>query len=60
MVRGGNDDPFDMAKFLAYILAMSLNLNETGVFLAIVIAESALAVLGIIWFKRGTWKEKVV
>lgn len=41
---------------LAYVLAKVLNMGETGVFLAIPVAESAIAVVAIILFKRGKWK----
>ena len=41
---------------LAYVLAKMLNMGETGVFLAIPVAESAIAVVAIILFKRGKWK----
>lgn len=41
---------------LAYILAKTLGFGETGVFLAIPVAESAIAVVAIILFKRGKWK----
>lgn len=45
---------------LAYVLALIVGLNEVGVFLSIIISESMLGVLGIVLFKRGRWKEKVV
>jgi Na+-driven multidrug efflux pump len=45
---------------LAYLLAMPLQLRATGVFIAITIAESLLAVVGILIFRRGKWKEKLV
>lgn len=45
---------------LAWGLAMSLGMEENGVFWSIVIAESLLGVLGVIVFKRGKWKEKIV
>lgn len=45
---------------LAWLLALTLELNEPGVFWAIVIAESLLGVLGVIVFKRGKWKEQIV
>jgi putative MATE family efflux protein len=45
---------------LAYILSISIGFNETGVFWAIVIAESMLTILGIILFKRGKWKLRKV
>ncbi len=41
---------------LAYVLAKVLNMGETGVFLAIPVAESAIAIVAIILFKRGKWK----
>ena len=45
---------------LAYGLAWGLGLGPLGVFLAITIAESLVAVVGIVAFRRGRWKEKVV
>jgi putative MATE family efflux protein len=45
---------------VAYVLAMLMGLNETGVFLSIVIAESLLGVLGVILFRRGKWKLRKV
>lgn len=41
---------------LAYLLAIPLEFGTTGVYAAISIAESALAVVGILIFKRGRWK----
>jgi putative MATE family efflux protein len=45
---------------LAYGLAIPAGLGAQGVFLAITIAESILAVVGVLAFRRGTWKERVV
>ncbi len=45
---------------LAYLLAYHFGLNEHGVFVAILISFSMLAVVSTILFKRGRWKEKVV
>ena len=45
---------------LAYILAYSFNLGPDGVFWAITIAFSLLAVASAILFRRGKWKLKVV
>lgn len=45
---------------LAYILALLMGLNERGVFIAIVISESLIAVVGILIFRRGRWKERKV
>lgn len=42
---------------LAYVLAMVLDLGPKGVYMAIAIAESAIAVVAIILFRRGTWKK---
>ncbi len=41
---------------LAYLLAVWFNLGPYGVFLAIAIAESLLAVISIALFRRGRWK----
>jgi putative MATE family efflux protein len=41
---------------LAYMLAVYLGYEATGVYAAISIAESAIAVAGIIIFRRGKWK----
>lgn len=45
---------------LAYWLALPFGLGARGVFLAITIAESLLAVVGILAFRRGTWKLRKV
>ncbi len=45
---------------LAYALSLTLNMESQGVFLAIVIAESMLGVLGVLVFRRGKWKTRVV
>lgn len=41
---------------LAYFMANNLGLGSDGVYLGIVFAFSLLAVISIIWFKRGKWK----
>ncbi|XOV80302.1 MAG: MATE family efflux transporter [Aestuariibacter sp.] len=41
---------------LAFALANHLSLGATGVFLAITIAESLLAIVGFLVFRRGAWK----
>jgi putative MATE family efflux protein len=45
---------------LAYLLAIVLGFGPRGVFLAITIAFSTLAVVSGILFRRGKWKQKVV
>ncbi|MCP4897653.1 MAG: MATE family efflux transporter [bacterium] len=41
---------------LAYVLANSTTLEARGVFLAITIAETLIAVIGVLAFRRGRWK----
>ncbi len=41
---------------LAYVLSMKLDFGGAGVFWAIAIAESVMAVVGILIFRRGKWK----
>ncbi|MDX6385164.1 MAG: hypothetical protein QOK48_2737 [Blastocatellia bacterium] len=45
---------------LAYVLAIVLGFGPRGVFLAITIAFSTLAIVSAIFFRRGKWKLKVV
>ncbi len=45
---------------LAWVLALQMGYAETGVFIAIVAAESLLGVLGVMFFRRGTWQKKMV
>ncbi|QQX75301.1 MULTISPECIES: MATE family efflux transporter [Aequorivita] len=40
----------------AYFTALVLDWGPTGVFLAIALAESLIAIIAIIWFKKGKWK----
>lgn len=41
---------------LAWFLAHSAGLGPRGVYLSICIAESVLAGVGVVWFRRGKWK----
>ncbi|MCP9754852.1 MATE family efflux transporter [Lacihabitans sp. CCS-44] len=45
---------------IAYILAVKLDWKQTGVFWAVVISESILAVLAILYFKTGRWKKNTI
>jgi putative MATE family efflux protein len=45
---------------LGWFLAFPLGLGPTGIFAAMTLAFSSLAVVSGIWFKRGTWKEVAV
>jgi putative MATE family efflux protein len=45
---------------LAFGLTRLLDMGPQGVFVAITAAESALAVVGILCFRRGRWKTQVV
>jgi putative MATE family efflux protein len=42
---------------LAYTLALGTGLKTTGVFIAIPVAESLIALFGFYMFKRGGWKK---
>lgn len=45
---------------LAYYLATVLNWHEDGVFWSIVISESFLALLAILYFRTGRWKKNII
>ncbi len=45
---------------LAYILAIRFGMDEKGVFLAIVIAESLMTLMALLVFIRGKWKTNEV
>ena len=45
---------------LAYVLAIVFRLGPQGVFLAVTIAFSTLAVVSALVFRRGRWKTRVV
>src|SRR6476620_1701211 len=45
---------------LAWWLGFHTTFKLDGVFLAITVAESTLAVVGILAFRRGTWKQRKV
>ncbi|WP_316810156.1 MATE family efflux transporter [Pedobacter heparinus] len=41
---------------LAYVLAKHFGMGPTGVFIAIPVAETGIAIAGLILFRRGKWK----
>ena len=41
---------------LAYFLAIQLGARESGVYWAVVVAESAASLVAVVLFRRGTWK----
>ncbi len=45
---------------LAYWLAIPLRTQANGVYYAIVVAESAIAVASVVLFKRGRWKRQKI
>jgi putative MATE family efflux protein len=45
---------------LALFLALLLGMKEKGVYVAIIIAELMMAIIGIIVFRRGRWKKRQV
>jgi Na+-driven multidrug efflux pump len=42
---------------LGYFLVYNLNMKDVGVLAAVPIAQTLLAVLSFIYFKKGSWKE---
>ncbi len=40
----------------AYLAAITFDFGPVGVFWAITLAEVLIAIIGIIWFKKGKWK----
>jgi len=45
---------------LACVLSFHTPLGVRGSFVAIVVADSLLALLGVILFRRGRWKQRIV
>jgi len=41
----------------AYLAAITFKMGALGVFLAITLAEVMLAIIAIVWFKKGSWKK---
>jgi putative MATE family efflux protein len=45
---------------LGWFLAFHTSLGTNGVFVSVVVSDSLLALLSILWFRRGTWKQTKV
>jgi putative MATE family efflux protein len=45
---------------LAYVLAITFGIGPRGVFIAITVAFSTLALVSALLFRRGKWKQKIV
>ena len=45
---------------LAYWLSVSLDLGPRGVFIAIAVSQTALAVVGVSVFRLGRWKTRII
>jgi putative MATE family efflux protein len=45
---------------LAYVLALPFGFGARGVFMAITVAESTIAVVGVLVFRRGRWKTRQI
>lgn len=45
---------------LAYVLALPFGLEENGVYIAILVAESAMTLAAVLIFRRGQWKTREV
>ncbi|PWH82724.1 MATE family efflux transporter [Algibacter marinivivus] len=41
----------------AYVMAVTLDFGPSGVFWAITLAEVLIAIIAIVWFKKGNWKK---
>ncbi len=41
----------------AYLAAITFKMGALGIFLAITLAEVMLAIIAIVWFKKGNWKK---
>ncbi|MDH7446008.1 MATE family efflux transporter [Aquimarina sp. 2201CG14-23] len=41
----------------AYLAAIVFDWGAMGVFIAITLAEALIAIVGIVWFRKGKWKE---
>ncbi|MEO0527206.1 MAG: MATE family efflux transporter [Bacteroidota bacterium] len=41
----------------AYLAAITFKLGALGVFMAITLAEVMLAIIAMVWFKKGAWKK---
>ncbi len=44
----------------AYLAAITFELGPKGVFWAITLAEVSVALIGIVWFRKGKWKQMKV
>ena len=45
---------------LAFVLAETVGLGPRGVFISIAVAESLIAVIAVLMFRRGRWKQRQV
>jgi putative MATE family efflux protein len=45
---------------MAWLLATRTGLGATGVLIAITVAESMVSVVGVLVFRRGRWKQRVI
>jgi putative MATE family efflux protein len=45
---------------LAYVLALKLGANQSGVYWSILVAETVAGMAGILMFRRGKWKQSKV
>ena len=45
---------------VAYALALTLGYGDKGVYIAIILAESLIGLVGVLAFRRGKWKTRMV
>jgi putative MATE family efflux protein len=43
---------------LAWITSITLGMDQSGVYLSIVVSESTIAIIALVLFRKGRWKEK--
>lgn len=45
---------------LAYLLSVTFGMGPDGAFISIAIAQTILAIISMIWFKKGAWKKQTI
>lgn len=45
---------------LAWFLSSKSSLNENGVYWAIILSETFMTIIALLWFKKGNWKKQKV
>jgi len=45
---------------MAYVLALMLGIGPAGVFWAVFVSDMLIGIVGVLLFRRGTWKQRLV